>query len=303
MDARAAAAPAVFAALGKECGIVLRRAELIPAMPVTATFRNRPVEEAVAELVRLTGIPSTLSAVSAKEPMTLYFLPTGTGTMPTAPQGAVVSGPGAAGQGASSSGGGASGPGGAGSGAAGAAAKPKADPAKLLADITALDGDQGFVVKGLDLPSLLDSRDDAAREEALQRYLAATTDQERAAALADLNALGLAAGMKQPWDAESVTDERWRLSWQKARSDYLLAGDDASRAAALGQLQKLNPDEAQFLLSLDEKKLADAKTLAAVNQLKSSYFLSRTKEEWQRWFAEKNKGASGPAGQGRQPAP
>ena len=284
MTARSAPAPEVFAALARECGLVLRREELIPPTPVSTSYREEPLEAAVKSLVELTAIPSTLSAYSAKEPMTLYFLPFGTGTMPRAPESDPARGgkpkkrPGKKppeGLGAHTVAEGE---------AAARDATTTGDAATLLAAVNAVDPDAGFVLKGLDEVNLIEDRDRAAREEALRRYLAATTDAERRSALEELAGLGTVPGTDEPWSPESVADERWRLSWERARNDFLLAGGEAERTAGLARLRELNADEADYLLGLAPELLAEEKIQAAVETLRGRYLLSRTKEDWRQFF-------------------
>lgn len=282
MSARGEPALAVFRALERECGLVLRRAELIPEGPVTAEYRGRTLEEAVRDLVRITGIPSTLSTSAPGEPLTLVLLPTGHED-PT--RRALASVPAGATAGGSWS---ALSPLPADVRAALSTAPGPADPETLLALIRRVDADEAWVAEGLLLDELLELRAEAAAEEALRRYHAARDEEGRRLALAELAAAGPSLATGEAWTAEEADDERWRLDWERARADALFAPPGPEREHALARLRESNPDELGFLDGLDTADLGREQRWTAVDALLERYYLALTPEQWkQRYGARK----------------
>jgi hypothetical protein len=268
LDARATPAPALFGALATKCGLALERSELIPALPVTLALRDASLEQAVREIVRLTGIPSTLAATAPGQPMTLVFLPTGTGEVSRP-----VPEPSPADAGAAD--------GKDGSGTGGARQRPKTEQELLLARIKEIDGDEAWVLKGIDLEGLLQLRAKAATQAALGDYYAAKTDEERARILEALRGIGPAPGTGEPWDAEAVADQRWRFDWRQAEREFLTAADDDARERALARLARLNSDVSGDLTAMKPADLETERKRAALALLRDRYLLSLTPQEWQ----------------------
>lgn len=272
LSARAAPAPAVFRALEKECGLALRRPELVPDEPVTIEVRGKTLEEAVTDLVRLTGVPSTLAATSVAEPMTLVLLPTGTGDMPrTAPDPPPAGEVGEEG------------------GRDREAAARRGEQRRLLARIRALAPDEAWVLEGLSLPSLLRLWNDAATEDALLRFLASGSAEERRRILEELRAIGPAPGTEAPWSAEEVDNHRWSLGWRQAERDYLLADGEAARGQALRALRESNPEVAEDLGKLSPEALGEERTRAETAALRDRYLLLRSRAEWEELYRSRDK--------------
>ena len=237
LDARSAPAAEVFRALERDCGLVVRSPGLLPPEPVTFTSRGRTLEETVAELVRVAGVPSTLSATAPGEPLTLFLLPTGKqGPAPPA----ALARPAPVGDGVRVDGDAERSP-----GAAGAPAAQSVDPAAaILAELERIDPDQAWILSKMEAGDLLAERDEAATEDLLRRYHASPDAAERARLLDELSALGPSEVTGRPWTAADVADERWRLSWEGARRAWLIAEDDVERQAAMDLLRRENDGEA-----------------------------------------------------------
>ncbi len=78
LEAHSAPAVDVFEALEEECGLILKGKENIPHWPVTAIFRNVTLEEGVEDLIRLTGLSSTLLDTDPSGELKLAVLSAGT---------------------------------------------------------------------------------------------------------------------------------------------------------------------------------------------------------------------------------
>jgi len=126
--------------------------------------------------------------------------------------------------------------------------------------------------------------EDVAIEKAQRSFLLAKTDDERDRALEDMFRLDSdEAEDLQDLDPEGLTEERLEAAIEEARRQFLLAKSSSERNLAIEAMMRLDSDEAEDMLDLDEKELAEERLEAAVEDALNKFHLSGTDDE--RWRA------------------
>ncbi|MCZ6659841.1 MAG: hypothetical protein O6916_00260, partial [bacterium] len=129
--------------------------------------------------------------------------------------------------------------------------------------------------------------EDAAIEKAQRRFLLARTDDERDKALEDMLRLDSdEAEDLQDLDPEGLAEERLETAIEEARRQFLLAKSSSERNLAMEAMMRLDPDEAEDLLDLDEKELAEERLEEAVEDVLIKFHLSGTDDERWRVYEE-----------------
>ncbi len=129
--------------------------------------------------------------------------------------------------------------------------------------------------------------EDAAIEKAQRRFLLARTDDERDKALEDMFRLDSdEAEDLQVLDEKDLAEERLEAAIEEARRQFLLAKSSSERNLAMEAMMRLDPDEAEDLLDLDEKELAEERLEEAVEDVLIKFHMSGTDDERWRVYEE-----------------
>jgi len=249
LESRAALAPDVFKALERECGLLLKGVENIPDRPVTATYEKVTLEEIIESLIRLTGLPNTLLAIASSGALKVAVLATG-----------------------------------------------KEDPRRAARPLRRTRAPE---VRRTRAPEVSRPRpdslfwvdeseaEDAAIEKAQRRFLLARTDDERDRALEDMLRLDSdEAEDLLDLDGKDLAEERLEAAIEEARRQFLLAKSSSERNLAMEAMMRLDPDEAEDLLDLDEKDLAEERLEEAVEDVLIKFHMSGTDDERWRVYEE-----------------
>ena len=129
--------------------------------------------------------------------------------------------------------------------------------------------------------------EDAAIEKAQRRFLLARTDDERDKALEDMFRLDSdEAEDLLDLDEKDLAEERLEAAIEEARRQFLLAKSSSERNLAMEAMMRLDPDEAEDLLDLDEKELAEERLEEAVEDVLIKFHMSGTDDERWRVYEE-----------------
>ncbi|MFB3072430.1 MAG: hypothetical protein ACE1ZU_02925, partial [bacterium] len=129
--------------------------------------------------------------------------------------------------------------------------------------------------------------EDVAIEKAQRSFLLAKTDDERDRALEDKLRLDSdEAEDLQDLDPEDLAEERLEAAIEEARRQFLLAKSSGERNLAMEAMMRLDPDEAEDLLDLDEKELAEERLEEAVEDVLIKFHMSGTDDERWRVYEE-----------------
>ncbi len=243
LEARDALAPEVFRALEKECGLLLRGSENIPAQPLTVDYEKVTLEEVIESLVRLTGLPSTLLATVSSGALKLSVLATGTpitepinGAEPTSLSTFGLD-----------------------EDEAEDAAIDEARRQFLLAqtyeerkraleEMMRLDAEEARDLDNLNGDALEYERQDVGLEDARRRFLVAQTEEEKQKALEDTRELDPNAADELE---EIDEEERKEAALDDLLMQYYLSRTDEDRKRSYEAIKKLDPEEAKHLLLED----------------------------------------------------
>ncbi len=238
LKARDALAPEVFRALEKECGLLLRGSENIPAQPLTVDYEKVTLEEVIESLVRLTGLPSTLLATVSSGALKLAVLATGTpitepinGAEPTSlstfgldeDEDAAIDE----------------------ARRQFLLAQTYEERKRALEAMMRLDTEEAKELDNLNGDALEDERRDVGLEDARRRFLVAQSEEEKQKALEDAKKLDPdAADELEEFDEE----ERKEAALDDLLMQYYLSQTDGQRKQAYEAIKKLDPEEAKHLL-------------------------------------------------------
>ena len=87
-------------------------------------------------------------------------------------------------------------------------------------------------------------------------------------------------------DGKDLAEERLEAAIEEARRQFLLAKSSGERNLAMEAMMRLDPDEAEDLLDLDEKDLAEERLEEAVEDVLIKFHMSGTDDERWRVYEE-----------------